>query len=131
MAEVTGNTFTVQKLYPPSSMPLIAAVVTTNLPQTKEVYPYETGGITVAVPTTFTEQVMYPPSSLFEGSYISQYGDPMFNQTYTEIGLVFSEQTLYTPTALSGATSTQSNLYAVTGLAKSAAQAETITQFWS
>jgi len=127
MAVVTGNTFTEQKLYSPSSMPLIASVVQLGEPMfvSPVVYPYETGGTTVANPTTFIEQVTYSPSSLFEGNYISQYGDPLYNQVYNEIGMMLTEQTLYAPASLSIADSQNSSNYAVTGLTPPPAQ------FWS
>lgn len=127
MAVVTGITFAVQKKYAAGSMGLITPVSKTGVPLyvTPRRYPYETGGITVAVPTTFVIQEPYAPSSFFEGTPISQYGLPLYNQPYREIGMVISEQKTYIASSLNEATVTQSNRQGVTGLDKPP------PQFWS
>jgi hypothetical protein len=128
MAVVTGNTFTEQKTYSPSSMPLLALIARLGKPMfvSPMVYPYETGGTTVAVPTTFTEQKTYSPASMFEGYYVIQIASPQVKIIYSQLGELFIEQQNYIfPNSLNEAVATQSIKQAVSGLVPPP------PQFWS
>lgn len=129
MAVVTGNIFSYQKGYTPTSLIANKSSAQIGLPLVKNVYPYETGGATVASPTTFSEQKTYPPNSFFEGNFIKT-GVPQMKEIYTEIGMVISEQILYSPNSLSEINGKQSYKYAVTGIDKTTTTITTI-EFWS
>lgn len=132
MAVVPANTVNAsyQKVYTATTLIANQSINQTNLPQVKEVFPYETGGITVASPTTFSEQKTYPPNSLFVVQPISKIGLPQTKEIYDEKAMVESYQILYSPNSLREINGKQSYTYAVTGLNFQTVTVTTI-EFWS
>lgn len=120
MAEVTGNTFTVQKIYPPTSLAFKNShIVKFGLPEEKVNY-YITGG---TANTVFSQHTLYYPTSMLGNVTISTIGIPKVKLIYpfargganTAEPLIFSEQVLYFPINLDSASSTQSYRTGVTG----------------
>lgn len=120
MAVVTGNTFTVQKIYPPASLAFKNShIIKFGIPEEKVNY-YITGG---TANTVFSQHTLYYPTSMLGNVTISTIGIPKVKLIYpfatgganTAEPLIFSEQVLYFPINLDSASSTQSYRTGVTG----------------